>query len=139
MLKDCVHIRERLSAYLDGETTTAETELVARHLADCPECRRELAALERLSAALADLTVPGPPLALPRLGRRRTAWWQALTLAASLVLGLVTGSGLTGLLYPLTANGGHLELAALEEAVVLDPHGPWEGLEWLAPEEEGSA
>jgi anti-sigma factor RsiW len=139
MLKDCVHIRERLSAYLDGETTTAETELVARHLEDCPGCRRELAALERLGAALADLTVPGPPLALPRLGRRRTAWWQALTLAASLVLGLVTGSGLTGLLYTLMANGGQLEAAALEEVMALDSGGSWGSLEWLAPEEEDNA
>lgn len=133
---ECSHIRERLSAYLDGETPAGETELVERHLQVCPECRLELAALQRLSAALADLTVPVPPLSVPRLRPRRAAWWQALSLAASLALGLATGSGLTGLLYPGSANGGQMEVAALEEVMGLDAGGSLGTLELVAPEEE---
>jgi anti-sigma factor RsiW len=135
---ECSHIRERLSAYLDGETPAAETESLERHLQVCPECRRELAALRRLTAALADLTVPVPPLAVPRLKARRAAWWQALSLAASLVLGLATGSGLTGLLYPAPANGGHMEVAALEEVMGLEAGGSLGTLELVAPDEEES-
>lgn len=135
---ECSHIRERLSAYLDGETLPGETESVKRHLQVCPECRQELAALERLTAALADLRVPVPPLAVPRLKARRAAWWQALSLAASLVLGLATGSGLTGLLYPGPANGGQMEVAALEEVMGLEAGGSLGTLELVAPDEEDS-
>lgn len=136
MPTDCQNIQERLSAYMDGETSLAETEQVARHLEVCPECRRELAALKRLSAALAELKVTVPPLAVPRLQPGRAAWWQALSLAASLVIGLATGSGLTGFLYPWPANGGQMEVAALEEVMGLDGSGSLGSLELVAPEDE---
>lgn len=135
---DCRHFQERLSAYLDGETSAADTEAIRRHLEVCPECRRELAAWERLNAALAQLTVPAPPLALPRLRPRRAAWWQAFSLAASLILGLATGSALTGLLYPGPANGGQMEEIILEEVVGGEASGSLGNLVLVAAEEEGS-
>lgn len=82
--------------------------------------------------------VPVPPLAVPRLKARRAARWQALTLAASLLLGLATGSGLAGLLYPGLANGGQMELATLEEVMGLDGGGALGSLELVAPEDEDS-
>ena len=39
-----------LSRYYDGELDSARHEQVARHLEGCPQCRRELEALARLSA-----------------------------------------------------------------------------------------
>ncbi len=136
MPTECSHIRERLSAYLDGETEARETERIRQHLEVCPECRGELAALERLSAALTNLRAPVPPLRLPSLRPRRAARWQALSLAASLILGLATGSGLTGLLYPGSGNGGQRELAALEDIMELDAGGSLGSLELVAPEDE---
>ena len=41
-----------LSRYYDGELDPARSEAVARHLEHCPHCRRELAALERVSAGV---------------------------------------------------------------------------------------
>lgn len=115
----CAWVSERLSAYLDGETTAVESREVGRHLTACAVCRAELAALQRLHEALAGLAVAAPPdLARQvrrRLHPRRAVWWRAMTLAASLVLGITVGGGLTKQLYYLPANGNATELAALEE------------------------
>jgi len=35
----CRHIRELLSAFIDGESITGETEEMKTHLRDCPACR----------------------------------------------------------------------------------------------------
>lgn len=48
-----------LSAYLDGELSAADAAAVARHLADCPDCRRRLAAL-RAAVALVRAAAPAP-------------------------------------------------------------------------------
>jgi anti-sigma factor RsiW len=42
-----------LSSYLDGGLSHRRTERAARHVEACPTCARELAALRKLSAALA--------------------------------------------------------------------------------------
>jgi len=42
----------RLRAYLDGELPVAERDDVARHLAGCPECERQAAALRETTAAV---------------------------------------------------------------------------------------
>ena len=48
------HPRGReLSSYLDGGLSDRHTEAVARHVEACPACARELAALRKVSAALA--------------------------------------------------------------------------------------
>ncbi len=139
---ECHRVRERLSAYLDGETTAGESREVARHLAACGACRSELAALERLTAALAGLSAAAPPDVAGKVRRRlhprRAAGWRALTLAASLVLGMVAGGSLTQQLYSLP-NGNGTELAALEE-VLRDFPGSW-GDRGTSPleDEDGSA
>src|SRR5438046_10458901 len=44
----CEEIRPRLDAYVDGEIVEAERALLRDHLAECPECGPEAAALARL-------------------------------------------------------------------------------------------
>ncbi len=113
-------VRERLSAYLDGELSEDERREVAAHLEGCEECRRELAVLTRLDAVLGRLEAEAPPRlaerVLERLQPRRRYWWQSLALAASLLLGIVLGGTLARDFYPyqaVTSGGG--EDLALEE------------------------
>jgi len=112
-------VRERLSAYLDGELTAEERREVAAHLEGCEECRRELALLKRLDAALGSLDAPAPARlaerVLDRLQPRRRYVWQSLALAASLILGIVLGGTLARDFYPYQATSGNSEDLALEE------------------------
>jgi len=57
-MKDCDAIQPELSAYVDGELTPRQREVVEAHLASCPRCQQVLAQLKTLAAGTA---------ALPRL------------------------------------------------------------------------
>jgi len=120
---NCEEIRERLSAFLDGESGEELQIQITRHLASCPACQAELAALERLEAALENLEAPAAPRGLAgsvlrRLPRPASPWRQSLALAACLVLGIFLGGSLTGTLYPgpgtANGNGNGNEVASLE-------------------------
>jgi len=54
----CDEIRERLSAYLDGELPPPEAALVVEHLESCPGCREELDDLRRLRDQVARHLAP---------------------------------------------------------------------------------
>lgn len=60
-------LRERLSAYLDGELAPGDAAALERHLAECAECRDELAGLRNVRALLRALPQPELPrsFALP--------------------------------------------------------------------------
>ncbi|MFZ5452497.1 MAG: anti-sigma factor family protein [Thermodesulfobacteriota bacterium] len=118
----CEQVRERFSAWLDGELTAAENRQVAAHLEVCQDCSRELAILQRLDEALGTLAAPLPSRlperVLDRLQPRRRYWWQSLAMAASLVLGIVLGGALARNFYPYSttiATNGNGEVLALEE------------------------
>lgn len=53
-------LREELKAYLDNELPALRRGAVARHLEQCPHCKEELAALQRLTQTLASLPAPEP-------------------------------------------------------------------------------
>ncbi len=116
-------VRERLSAWLDGELTPEERREVAGHLEVCPECRRELDLLKGLDAALGSLEAPVPAglpaRVLERLQPRRRYGWQSLAMVASLVLGIVLGGALARDFYPYSTaaaiSNGNGEVLALEE------------------------
>ena len=120
--------REQLSAYLDGELVDAAREQLEAHLADCADCRRELAELRQVRALLRALPTPAlprsftlpveesaatPPVApstrsattTPRAARRGSRWARATqwtgSLAASVGLLLILGSA-------LAASGPHI-------------------------------
>ena len=57
----CDEIREQLLDYADGTLATDARGLIARHLAGCPECRREAAAV----SAVLDRVLALPDPALP--------------------------------------------------------------------------
>lgn len=48
----CAAARRKLSRYLDGESCPSERRSLSEHLADCRECRAELAALSRVGDIL---------------------------------------------------------------------------------------
>ncbi len=77
-------VAELLSAYIDGEVTAAEQELVEAHLATCDVCGRDLATLRQTVALLGQL----PQVAVPRpftlresdvqpLRPVRSTWWHS--------------------------------------------------------------
>lgn len=116
----CNEVQEYLSAWLDGEVPEGLRQPLAEHLAGCPACRAELAVLEGLDAALAELEVPVPPGLADRVRRRlprpASSWRQSVALAACLALGIFLGSSLSGTLYPglAPANGITDEVASLQ-------------------------
>ena len=75
---------EELIAFHGGEP--AKREAIATHVADCPECRAELARIDAVLAALSSLPVPDPGAnygarvwqkIAPRLPERPPLrWWQ---------------------------------------------------------------
>lgn len=54
-------IQALLSAYLDGELTQADDQLVRIHLEDCADCRQALAELARVRELTSDLRFAEPP------------------------------------------------------------------------------
>ncbi len=138
----CQKVQERLSAWLDGELEEKVAQEMAAHLAECAVCRRELAILQRLHDALANLTAPSPPDVtakvlrhLPR--RRRRSGWRSLSLAASLVLGLYLGHAVTGTLY-LLPNRNQVGDLAIADVFMEYPLGSWGELFGSLNGEEGN-
>lgn len=85
------HLGDRLSAYLDGELSTAEQQRVSDHVVGCEQCRAELHDLDRARTAVRSL--PGmdtgqldrvPETATPR--RRRFAIAGGIGIAAAIAL-----------------------------------------------------
>ncbi len=64
---DCALIRERLPALLYGDLPAAETTDVERHLAGCPACRAECAALKDVRRLLDAVPAPAIQVDLPQL------------------------------------------------------------------------
>ena len=115
----CSEVQEYLSAWMDGEVPGELGGQLSDHLDGCPSCRGELIALERLDAALAGLEVPVPPGLAAKVSQRlpgshKIPWYQSLSLAVCLVLGIYLGSSLTGTLYTASTNGISNEVASLE-------------------------
>ncbi len=103
MAGNCEDIRVLISAWLDGEATARESELVFEHLASCEACRNFLDELEAARHSLHSQLFPEDTESLDlRLleslraaARERVPWWRRrvfvpLPLAAAVVLALVT-------------------------------------------------
>jgi predicted anti-sigma-YlaC factor YlaD len=54
-MKDCIKVQRLLSGYLDNETNSEDTSLVAGHLVICAQCQKELAELSRVKADILEL------------------------------------------------------------------------------------
>jgi mycothiol system anti-sigma-R factor len=105
-MMQCEEIRSRLDAYVDGEIAEPERVLLREHLAECPECGPEMAALERLRDGIRRAApVYRAPEALRsriRAALRTEARAEApaarpapgwLAYAASILLAVAVGSG----------------------------------------------
>jgi anti-sigma factor RsiW len=57
---NCLSCKRKLSAYIDGELSSALMEAVEVHLASCSDCRKELALLRAAVEALDVLKTPEP-------------------------------------------------------------------------------
>lgn len=86
---ECTTVREPMLEVLYGEASPETAGRVEEHLAVCPVCRDELAALRRLRAELRGYTLPALPA--PQLGRRPARWGVGLAAAATLLLALGAG------------------------------------------------
>ena len=106
------HINHQLRAYLDGELSRAEQRTVRDHLAGCPACTAELAALrERAEGVAARLTtadataVPDAQVALARFHRLQDAAPKssALTRSFDMLRQRLSGPRLRPVMIGLTA------------------------------------
>ena len=85
------HLGDRLSAYLDGELSTAEQRQVSDHVVSCEQCREELHDLDKARTAVRSL--PGMDTGqldrvptLPTSRRRRVAVAGGVGIAAAVAL-----------------------------------------------------
>jgi mycothiol system anti-sigma-R factor len=124
----CDEVQPRLDAYLDGELAEAEQAQLRDHLADCPECGPEAAAIERLRDGIRQAApIYRAPQALrarirfalraeaaasTRAARSAPGW---LAYAASILLAVAVGSGGT-----LLITGERQEDAVANE--LIDSH-----------------
>jgi len=79
------HLSEQLSAFLDGELTTAEVPIVTDHLLTCVDCRHELADLDKSRIAVRALPGIEPPefLSLKREEHVKRRGWRAAAVVAT--------------------------------------------------------
>ncbi|MEN8041998.1 MAG: zf-HC2 domain-containing protein [Actinomycetota bacterium] len=82
------HLGEQLSAYLDGELITAEMPAVTAHLDTCPECRRELADLDRSRIAVRALPGLEPPAFLEVHREKKSQHRRGLRTAVAVASGV---------------------------------------------------
>lgn len=113
------HLRDLLSAHLDGEATPEERRRVQSHLDECSTCRDELATVDAARDAVRALPMVEPPKAVGRVRRMAgpaLAWAVSGIAAAVLALGLVIAPG---------DEGATIDLDTLRDQhtarVVVDP------------------
>ena len=68
--------------YLNGKLSEKESSRLEEHLAACPECRREIAALRETAAAVAGLTPPSVPDAWAAAAKDRLRAMKSSPVAA---------------------------------------------------------
>src|SRR5262249_20849602 len=100
-MKNCHQTREALPALLYGDLPPDEATAVRHHLAECPACRAEQAALQQVRSLLDAAEPPAVAVDLPRLYRaavqrqeKQLRRWRRLAcaaLAAAAMLLLVFG------------------------------------------------
>lgn len=97
---ECNFIQKHFIAYQDNSLSKEIKEMVSAHVSTCENCRNQLDLLNALDIELELIRNEEPaPFLFTRIKARMDAqkpvfpWWQpaGYTVAASLVLGLVTG------------------------------------------------
>lgn len=110
---NCSEVQSRLSAFVDGEATTAEQQAMDAHLAGCASCAESVSLARKLGYQMRELADPAPPAGLwqsieaqllntpttlPLANNRSVAWWSApavrWALAASILVVTSVGMGI---------------------------------------------
>jgi putative zinc finger protein len=84
----CAQRPETLSAFVDGDLSTAETQALRAHVAACPRCTMSIAELTAMVTAARGLERPEPPPSLwpaveGAMARHERPWWLSLRLFGS--------------------------------------------------------
>lgn len=102
----CRNVRNKLSAYIDGELTGTEMLAIRSHLTHCPECEREERSQRAFKRLLGAMPCIEPPSGLEerllsaiRQEQKATrSWWPQLKMA-SLTAGVAAVAMLAALTY----------------------------------------
>jgi len=86
--RPCAQSAETLSAFVDGDLSTAEAQAVRAHLTTCPQCTVSIGQLTAMVAAARGLERPEPPPSLwpaveGAMARHERPWWMSLRLFGS--------------------------------------------------------
>ena len=81
------HVRDDLSAYLDGALPPARRSAVDAHLATCPPCRMSLAELRAAARLIAALPAATPSRRLVPALAPRTSWLRPLRSLSAIATG----------------------------------------------------
>jgi Putative zinc-finger len=86
--KPCAQPTETLSAFVDGDLSTAEAQAVRAHLASCPQCTVSIGQLTAMVTAARGFERPEPPPSLwpaveGAMARHERPWWLSLRLFGS--------------------------------------------------------
>jgi predicted anti-sigma-YlaC factor YlaD len=117
---ECQAVQTQLSAWLDDELEEAAGAMLTAHLQGCAVCREEWRQLTALDAALGNLAAPVPLGLASTVAAKvrrpvRRSGWQAIALAACLVLGIALGGTMARTFYGGAAsNEAGAEVASLE-------------------------
>jgi anti-sigma factor RsiW len=117
---ECQAVQTQLSAWLDDELSEATGAMLTAHLSRCEACRREFLQLKALDDALGNLAAPVPIGLAEKVAAKirrphHRSGWQAVALAACLVLGIALGGTMARTFYGgATPNEAGAEVASLE-------------------------
>jgi anti-sigma factor (TIGR02949 family) len=126
----CDHVRDLLAELIYGELDTSSEREVRRHIEDCPECRQELADLERVRAVMRSSTELELPAGLEArvMSEARQALPEAETAPPE-----SEPSGLRALLSRLLASPAFRPALAASLTALLIA-----GIAWMLVERRGS-
>lgn len=108
---NCRSAKNEIKAYIDGELGPVMRFLVARHIARCEDCRKEMDQMSDLTAQVKNTNgFPAPEglrsavlgrIDLKPQGQRKQGWWPYKTSPVALVLVLVTVGVMAAILMPV--------------------------------------
>lgn len=85
--RSCDEIRDMLVDYADGELSVRDSQAVAEHLAECPQCQQTIKGLERsLQLAKAIWLDNLESVKASSAPRRMTRWWRYAAVAAVILI-----------------------------------------------------
>jgi len=123
---DCVEIRRRLDAWLDGELPAPEAKRISDHTKRCPACRLEARGQRQLMDLLDHLPATAAPAGFSRRTMRAfragvekpgmAEWWRGLSLA---MRSAACGVALAGLLCGAVLG---TRVIQIETAVAANPY-----------------